>query len=99
MTTSGEGGAPSSLDEAKRTVQKEFLGLAGIHGVGKKPARQSIRIYAQESSEELDRLLTKIKLRCSPFDVELVIEARPSIEVSVEQSDSPQSPVGREFES
>lgn len=79
MTGLREGESPSTLDDAKAIVEEEFLGVAGIHGVGKRSVRNSVRVYAEKSSEELESLLHQIERRCSPFGVEVTIEGKPVV--------------------
>jgi len=69
--------APKSLDEAKRLVEREFLGCCGIHGVGKKISMNAIRIYADAETSQLKDVLERIRNQCAPFLVKLVVEGRP----------------------
>ena len=70
--------SPKSLEEAKSLVESEYLGVGGIHAVGKKTTKNAVRIYARASSTELGSIMEKIKERCLPFAVDLVIEESPS---------------------
>lgn len=77
MTQEEKRKLPVSLDEAKRIVEQEFLGTGGIHGVGTKTSKNAVRVYASAASKVLDSILSDIKSRCSPFDVDVVIEEKP----------------------
>jgi hypothetical protein len=77
MTKEEENNLPASLDEAKKIVEQEFLGTGGIHGVGKKASKNSVRVYASVASTALDSVLSDIKSRCAPFDIDVVIEEKP----------------------
>lgn len=79
MTMSGHSYFPATLDEAKKAVEKNYLGVAGIHGVGKKASRNAVLIYAHVDSDQLQSLLGMIRQLCGPFSLELIIEEKPTI--------------------
>lgn len=94
MNEKKESKQPTSLDEAKRIVEREFLGTRGIHGVGKKASKNAVRVYASIESKALDTALSDIRSRCAPFDVDVVIEEKPIValpaeETMAEQTDEP----------
>ena len=95
MNEEEEGKQPTSLDEAKTIVEREFLETRGIHGVGKKVSKNAVRVYASVKSKALDTALSDIRSRCAPFGIDVVIEEKPIAapppeETTAEQTDEPE---------
>lgn len=90
--TEEETTGPKSLDEARQIVEKEFLGKHSIHGVGAKVTKNAVRVYASCASKDLDATLKDIQSKCTPFDVDLVIEGTPMIQRDADPSDAADNP-------
>ena len=68
-----------TLEEAKTFVREEYLGRAGIHGVGLRRAENAVLVYIHEESPEQEVLVEQIRQEVSPFDLHTVREAQPVI--------------------
>ena len=79
MTDEQDRKKPSSLDECKNLVEENYLGMNGIHGVGKKNSLNAVRVYASENTDEFKVVLSEIISRCEPYAVDVIIEEVSSI--------------------
>lgn len=66
-----------TLEDAKARVRSEYLGRAGIHGVGLRRAENTVLVYVHEESPEQRSLMEQIRQEVSPFDLLTVREGRP----------------------
>lgn len=68
------------LDKIKERVTREYLGKAGIHGVGISRSKNALRIYVEpDSSLEQKELLEEIEKKATPYKVLKVVEEKPTI--------------------
>ena len=68
------------LDETRRRIAREYIGKAGIHGVGISRSRNAIRIYVRpDAGTEQKVTLAEIGQAAAPFEVLIVEEEPPKI--------------------
>ena len=66
-----------ALDDAKARLRQEFLGRAGIHGLGVSRTEQAIRVYvSSEGGPDCAAALEELRLSAAPFPV-IVVEEEP----------------------
>jgi hypothetical protein len=72
-----------SLDEVRRRIAHNYIGKAGIHGIGISRSRNAIRIYVQpDAGTEQKAVLAEIKQAAAPFQVLIVEDEPPKITVN-----------------
>ena len=69
-----------SLDQVKRRIRSEYLGVACIHGVGLSRKENAICIYTHRGQGSLsDAMLQEIESKARPFEVIIVDEDAPMV--------------------
>lgn len=69
-----------SLRQAKDRLRRQFLGRAGLHGLGLRPAENAICIYADaDETPEQQTLLTEIEQAAKPFGIIVIREPKPTV--------------------
>lgn len=69
-----------SLRQAKERLRRQFLGRAGLHGLGLRPAENAICVYADaDETPGQQALLAEIELAAQPFRVIVIREPKPSL--------------------
>jgi hypothetical protein len=67
-----------TIETVRRRLRQEFLGKAGIHGLGASRAEQAIRVYVDpDAPADLESVLERVRQSASPFSVSVVQEERP----------------------
>jgi hypothetical protein len=70
----------TTLDHVQQVITDEYLGKAGIHGVGIRRKKSAIVLYIEPgASEKYESTMTKIKEKVDPLDLMIVEEEPPSI--------------------
>ncbi|MGI9336022.1 MAG: hypothetical protein ACR2RL_22985 [Gammaproteobacteria bacterium] len=71
---------PTTLEEAKKIVRAEFLGVAGIHGVGLRRADNAVCIYVHQGEDTRPKDLTAvIEGRVQPYRLIVIEEPAPQM--------------------
>lgn len=71
---------PDSLDEAKKIVRSEFLGVSGVHGVGLRRADNAVCVYVHAAGDERPGdLAAVIEERVRPYKLIVIEEAAPRL--------------------
>lgn len=69
---------PDDLEEVKSVLGRRYLGKAGIHGMGIRPASNAISVYmAPGSGERYKQLLENLRKDAEPFEVVFTEEEPP----------------------
>ena len=69
-----------SLRQAKNRLRRQFLGRAGLHGLGLRPAENAICVYADaDETPGQQALLAEIELAAQPFRVIVIRDQRPTV--------------------
>lgn len=69
------------LNEVRRRIASEYLGKAGIHGVGMSRSRNAIRLYlVPQAGTEQEETLAEIEQEAAPFQV-LIVEDEPPMAI------------------
>ena len=69
-----------SLRQAKDRLRRQFLGRAGLHGLGLRPAENAICVYADtDETPDQQALLAEIEQAAKPFGIIVIREPGPSL--------------------
>jgi hypothetical protein len=67
------------LEAVKNRLSEQYLGKAGIHGIGVSHADRAIRVYLHEPGHpDRDRVLQQIREHAAPYIVRVIDEQAPS---------------------
>ncbi len=69
-----------AIQKYKKKLSHEYLGKAGIHGIGVRPSEKAIYVYVSKPhSSQQKKLIRKIEKQAAPFKVITIREDAPSI--------------------
>jgi hypothetical protein len=70
------------LEAVKVRLREQYLGKAGIHGIGVSHADGAIRVYLHETGHpDRDTVLQRIREDAAPYNVRVIDEQAPSATV------------------
>ncbi len=70
----------ATLDQTKRRIRSEYLGVGCIHGVGLRRAENAVCVYTHRGSYLMDTSLKQeIEAKAKPFSVIIIEEDAPTI--------------------
>lgn len=69
-----------SLRQTKERLRRQFLGRAGLHGLGLRPAENAICVYADaHETPDQQALLGEIEQAAKPFGIIVIRDQKPSL--------------------
>ena len=70
-----------SLRQVKERLRRQFLGRAGLHGLGLRPAENAICVYADaDETPDQQTLLAEIEQAAKPIRIIVIREPKPSLQ-------------------
>ena len=67
-----------SLRQAKERLRRQFLGRAGLHGLGLRPDEDAICVYADaDETPDQQALLAEIEQAAKPFRIIVIRDQKP----------------------
>ncbi len=71
-----------TLDQTKRRIRSEYLGVGCIHGVGLRRAENAVCVYMHRGKDLIDpSLKQEIEAKAKPFSVIIIEEDAPMITI------------------